>query len=198
VQERGNAIRRSLQSEARLKARTRSFFLFVVLPSWLGPGLLDWRCHRRTHIEEPENGGVLESLIHSAMFAEAGIPLLLAAFFEMNPLLMSLMSGAAVMHEATAMVDVRVALQSKRHVSQWEQHIHSFLEVMPFWAVPLMALLHEPTIHEWSLTRRSSVLSKRDLAAVAVAVALAGVLPYSEELLRCVKQAHLPLRGSNR
>lgn len=165
--------------------------MFVVLPAWLGPGLLDWYCHRRTHIEEPANGGVTESLIHSTMFAEAGAPLLLAAFFEMNPMLISLMTGAAVLHEATAMVDVRLALKSKRQVTQWEQHIHSFLEVMPFWAVPLMVLLHEPTTHGWSLKRRHSVLSKRDLAGVASAMVLAGVLPYMEELMRCVKQARL-------
>ena len=186
-----SALRRSLQSQTRLKSRTRSFFLFVVLPAWLGPGLLDWNCHRRTRIEEPENGGVVESLIHSTMFAEAGIPLVLASFFEMNPLLIALMGGAAVAHEATAMVDVRVALQSKREVTQWEQHIHSFLEVMPFWLVPLMVLLHEPTTDNWSLTRRSSVLSKLDLAGVAGAVALTGVLPYAEELLRCVRQSHV-------
>jgi hypothetical protein len=192
VQGRRDAIRRTLQSNARLKSRTRSFFLYVVLPAWLGPGLLDWYCHRRTHIEQPENGGVTESLIHSTMFAEAGLPVLLAAFFEMNPLLISLMTGAAVIHEVTAMADVRVALKSQRYVSQWEQHTHSFLEVMPFWAVPLMIVLHEPRTNEWALTRRSSVLSKQDLAAVAGAVALAGALPYTEELLRCVKGASLP------
>jgi hypothetical protein len=89
------------------------------------------------------------------------------------------------------MVDVRLALKSNRQVTQWEQHIHSFLEVMPFWAVPLMVLLHEPTTHGWSLRRRHSVLSKRDLAGVAGAMVLAGGVPYTEELMRCVKQARL-------
>jgi hypothetical protein len=165
------------------------FFVFLVLPAWLGPGLLDWFFHRRTRIEDPANGGVAESLIHSAMFAEAGLPLVLAASFEMNPLVISLMTGAAVVHEATAMVDVRTALNSSREVSQWEQHVHSFLEVMPFWVVPLMVLLHEPTTSRWSLSRRASALTKRDKAIVGSAVALAGVLPYAEELLRCLRQA---------
>ena len=137
-----------LQSQSALKPRARSFFLFVALPAWLGPGLLDWRCHRRTHIEEPANGGTTESLVHSAMFAEAGLPLLLAAAFEMNPFLVTLMTGAAASHEVTAMLDVRLALKSRRHVSQWEQHIHSFLEVMPFWIVPLMVLLNEPVTNQ--------------------------------------------------
>jgi hypothetical protein len=182
-------VRKRVQSQGALKSQTRSFFLFVVLPAWLGPGLLDWWCHRRTHIEEPANGGTSESLIHTAMFAEAGLPLLLATAFEMNPLLVALMTGTAASHEATAMLDVRVALKSNRHVSQWEQHVHSFLEVMPFWIVPLMILLNKPMTKRWSLTRRASVLSKQDLAIVAGGVTIAGVLPYAEELLRCLRQA---------
>jgi hypothetical protein len=182
-------IRRQLQSRSVLKRRARSFFLFVALPAWLGPGLLDWWCHRRTHIEEPGNGGTKESLVHSAMFAEAGIPLLLAAALEMNPLLITLMTSAAAVHEATAMLDVRVAFESDRHVGQFEQHVHSFLEVMPFWVVPLMVLLHEPATKRWSLTRRSSALSKRDIALIAGSVALLGALPYSEELVRCLRRS---------
>ena len=184
----GRRVRRNLQGKAHLKRRTRSFFLYVVLPAWLGPGLLDWYCHRRTHIEEPENGGVPESLIHSVMFAEAGLPLLLSASFEMNPLIITLMSGAAVLHELTAMADVRTALKSKRRVSQWEQHVHSFLEIMPFWVVPLMVLLHEPTTKSWRFARRPSALAKRELFIVAVAVTAAGVLPYTEELFRCTRR----------
>jgi hypothetical protein len=122
------------------------------------------------------------------MFAQAGLPLLLAAAFEMNPLLIMLMTGAAVVHEGTAALDVRVALDSDRDVNQFEQHVHSFLEVMPFWIVPLMVLLHEPATKRWSLTRRSSALSRRDIALVAGAVTLLGALPYGEELVRCLRR----------
>ena len=66
------------------------------------------------------------------MFAEAGLPLVLSALFEMNPLLVTLMTDAAVAHEMTAVDDVRLALDSQREVTQTEQHVHSFLEVMPF------------------------------------------------------------------
>ncbi len=182
-------IRRHLQSRSVLKRRARSFFLFVALPAWLGPGLLDWWCHRRTHIEQPGNGGTKESLVHAAMFAEAGIPLLLAAALEMNPLVITLMTSAAAVHEATAMLDVRIAFESDRHVSQFEQHVHSFLEVMPFWIVPLMVLLHEPATKRWSLTRRPSALSKGDVALIVGGVALLGALPYGEELVRCLRRS---------
>lgn len=180
-------IRRRLQSQSNLKSRTRLFFLCVALPAWLGPGILDWYCHRRTHIEKPENGGLFESLIHSTMLVEGGLPLLLGALFELNPLTVSLMTGSAAIHELTAMADVRVALKSEREVSQWEQHVHSFLEVMPFGIVPLMVLLHEPIVRNWALTRRSPALSKRDIAIVVGAATAFGALPYIEELIRCAR-----------
>jgi hypothetical protein len=152
---------------------------------------LDWYFHRRSHIEKPENGGLQESVIHSAMFAQAGIPLLLSVVFEMNPLLIALMTGAAAAHEMTAIGDVRLALDSQREVTQAEQHVHSFLEVMPFWVVPLMALLHEPSTKRWRLTRRGSAFRGRDLGWVVAAVLFGGVAPYSEELLRCWRKRHV-------
>jgi hypothetical protein len=180
-------VKRNLQSVSRGKSRPRSFFLFVVLPSWLLPGLLDWYFHRRTQIEQPENGGTVESLIHSSMFMEGGIPLLLGTFFEVNPLTVCLMTGAAALHELMAMVDVRWALRSNRRVTQWEQHVHSFLEVMPFVVIPFTVLLHPPATKKWKVIRRSSALTKRDLVFVTGAVIVAGALPYGEELLRCAR-----------
>lgn len=148
---------------------------------------MDWYFHRRTHIEEPDHGSVAESLIHSAMFAEGGLPLVLGAAFEMNPMLIALMTGGAVLHELTAMADVRLATKSRRRLSQWEQHVHSFLEVMPFAVIPVMVLLHGPMARNWSLARRSSALRPRDLAMVAAAIVSAGLIPYAEELVRCAK-----------
>ncbi len=185
LQQAQTQVRRGAQSLGWPRSRARAFLLFIVIPAWLVPGLLDWYFHRRSHIEKPENGGVRESLVHSAMFAEAGMPLVLSVLFEMNPLLVTLMTGAAATHELTAIGDVRLALDSQREVTQAEQHVHSFLEVMPFWVVPLMVLLHEPSTKRWRLTRRGSALRRGDLGWVAVAVLLGGVAPYSEELLRC-------------
>ena len=119
------------------------------------------------------------------MFAQAGVPLVISAIFEMNPLVMSIMGASAIAHELTAIADVHLALQSDRQVSQGEQHIHSFLEVMPFWVAPLMVLLYEPSTSEWKLVRRRSALSIRDLIAVATAITVIGIVPYAEELLRC-------------
>ena len=163
--------------------------LAVAIPAWIVPGVLDWWCHRRTRIEEPDNGSVVESLVHSAMFAEAGIPLALGVFFEINPLVVTLMTSAAVAHEATAALDVKLAKESERHLSQFEQHVHSFLEVMPFAVAALMVLLHEPTAPQWRLRRRPPALRPSDLGLIGAVVAVFGVLPYTEELVRCLRTA---------
>ncbi|WP_369274420.1 hypothetical protein AB5J55_34860 [Streptomyces sp. R11] len=50
-------------------------------------------------------------------------------------------SGATGAHEATALRDVRTAVDSAREVKPVEQHIHSFLESLPFgWPAAIMCL----------------------------------------------------------
>lgn len=53
-----------------------------VMSLWLGAGLADWYIHRRTGIQD--TAGPRESMIHSLMFAETGVPILLALFCEVN------------------------------------------------------------------------------------------------------------------
>jgi hypothetical protein len=180
-------VKRKLQSVSTSKNRVSTFFLFLALPAWLGPGVLDWWFHRRTKIEEPDNGGVAESIIHSVLFAEGGVSLIVSAFFEMNPLAVTIMTLAAIAHEATAVADVKLAMSSSREVSQGEQHVHSFLEVMPFAVIPLLVLLHEPMSSDWALRRREPLLSKRDLGVVTALIGIFGVMPFGEELVRCVR-----------
>lgn len=45
-------------------------------------------------------------------------------------------------HEATAIWDVRAAVDGGRDVRPAEQHIHSFLESLPFMAVSALLCLH--------------------------------------------------------
>jgi hypothetical protein len=99
--------------------------MYFVLPVWLIAGFADWLCHRATHIESTT--GAKESLIHLLMFVEVGIPLLAAMFLEINALIIAVMMIVFVLHEATAIWDVRYATTA-RTVTPIEQHVHSFLE----------------------------------------------------------------------
>ncbi len=175
---------------------TTRYLLYGLLPSWFAPGLADWVMHRRTRIEE--TAGLKESLIHSLMMTEVGIPIALTLRYEINPLLLSVQLGATAAHEATALWDVRTAVRSERDVKPLEQHIHSFLESLPFAALASLMCLHADQVksllrggrddpHAWRLVPRRRPLSRGYLAGVGAAIGACVLLPYGEELLRCVR-----------
>lgn len=177
---------------------TTRYLLYGLLPSWFVPGLADWAMHRRTRIEE--TAGTKESLIHSLMMAEVGLPIALTLRYEVNPLLLSLQLAGAATHEATALWDVRTAVRSEREVKPIEQHIHSFLESLPFAALASLMCLHADQVkslarggrgdpHAWRLVPRRRPLSPGYLAGIAVAIGTCVALPYGEELLRCLRAA---------
>ena len=70
---------------------------------------------------------------HIAM-REAGIPVVLGLLLEINAGVIVIMLIALVVHEATALWDVAYA-HTRRYIGPFEQHMHSFLEVLPIMAV---------------------------------------------------------------
>lgn len=175
---------------------TARYLLYGLLPSWFVPGVADWWMHRRTRIEETT--GTKESLIHALMMTEVGIPIALTLRYEVNPLLLTVQLGATAAHEATALWDVRTAVHSDREVKPVEQHIHSFLESLPFGALASLMCLHADQVASllrggrgtpdaWRLVPRRPPLSRGYLAGIAAAVGTCVVLPYGEELLRCMR-----------
>ncbi|MBE3559344.1 MAG: diguanylate cyclase [Ktedonobacteraceae bacterium] len=164
------------------------------MPLWMGAGLLDWYHHRYTNIEK--TAGTHESMIHSLMMTEAGLPIMAGLFLEVNALTLALMIVAFFAHEATAFWDVAYA-EGLREVTPNEQHTHSFLEVIPFMAVSVMICLHwdqfcalmgtgdEPPRFE--LRPKRYPLSRRYVNAILTAVVATVALPYAEEFWRCYR-----------
>ncbi|MEV6765517.1 diguanylate cyclase [Streptomyces sp. NPDC051105] len=175
---------------------SRRFLLYGVLPLWVVPGLADWWMHRRTRIEH--TSGTKESVVHALMMTEAGIPVLVGLLARVNPLVLSVMGGAALAHGATAVYDVSLAV-GEREVRPIEQHIHSFLEVLPLTALAFTACLHADQVRrtlrggrgpqDWRLLPKQHPLPARYLAGLAGAVAAGVVVPYAEELRRCLRAA---------
>ena len=170
----------------------RRYVIYFLLPMWLVPGVLDHRWHRRTKFET--TSGLGESLIHSLMMVEVGIPMLLGLVFEINAGLIALMLAAYQAHEATAIWDVSFAVE-RREVLPREQHTHSFLEMVPFCAVSFVICLHwnqflalvgkGPERPGFALRLKQQPLGPRYVVRMLGAVALFIGLPYGEELLRC-------------
>jgi hypothetical protein len=130
---------------------------FGVLPLWLAAGAADWLCHRRTLIER--TSGPRESLLHLLLFLEIVIPSLLASWIEINALLLTIMAAGVLAHMLTSWWDTSFA-QPRRHIAPIEQQVHSWLEMLPLFALVLVALLHAPELTDpvWRLVPRDEAM----------------------------------------
>jgi hypothetical protein len=77
-----------------------NLILYGLLPLWGITGLIDWYCHRATHIET--TSGLKESLIHSLMGIQLGIPIVLCIVFYVNVSVLLICIAAWLMHEVVA------------------------------------------------------------------------------------------------
>ena len=87
--------------------------------------------------------------IRYLMYALLPAWLVLTLLCEVNPLLLGISATTAGLYEATAIWDVRSAVDGGREVRPAEQHIHSFLESLPFMAVSALFCLHWDEVASW-------------------------------------------------
>ena len=163
----------------------------VVVPAWIAAGVLDWRCHSRARIER--TSGAKESLLHLVMFAELGVPMLAVLLCEVNALVFAICIVGFVVHEFTALYDVKLALRH-RAVTPIEQHVHSFLELLPLMAIVLLAVVYPGQLlallglgdekPRFELVGKQTPLPASYTAAVLCAALVCNVLPYVEETVR--------------
>lgn len=176
---------------------TALILLYFVLPVWLAAGVADWLCHRASDIAQTT--GAKESLLHLLMFAEVGLPLLAALFLEINALVIALMIVCFFAHQATALWDVRYA-STARTVSPIEQHVHSFLEMMPLLAIVLVCAMHFDqflalfgagnAVARFDVALKPESLPTTYIATLMIAILLLELLPYVEELWRGLRANH--------
>ena len=168
-----------------MESIAQSALMFFLLPLWVAAGFADWLCHRRADIEH--TAGLKESLIHVLMFVEIGVPLLGALFLEINALVLGLMVLAFVLHEATALWDVSYAV-SKREVSPLEQHVHSFLEMIPLMGILVLSVFYfeRLMVVNFSLTLKSAPLPMGYVITMSGLIMLLTIVPYANELIRCL------------
>jgi hypothetical protein len=167
----------------------RHLLMYFVLPLWLAAGFADYLCHRAAHIEH--TSGWKESLLHLLQFSEMALPILAALFLEINAAVILLMIFCLILHQATAYWDVRYAT-SMREVAPVEQHVHSFLEMLPLTGLLMVIALHwEQFTSLFGLApARFEFVAKPDPLPWSYILAMMGltllfeVLPYLEELVR--------------
>ncbi|GAA2626998.1 diguanylate cyclase [Streptomyces vastus] len=181
-------------SSTDVEDANRRFLLFGMLPLWVVPAVADWWMHRHTRIEH--TAGTKESVVHALMMTEAGVPVAMGLLARINPLVLSVMGGAAAAHSATALYDVTLATE-KREVRPVEQHIHSFLEVLPLSGLAFIGCLHSDQVRatlrggpgrdDWKLLPKERPLSAPYLLGLSVVIGAGVALPYAEELTRCIR-----------
>jgi hypothetical protein len=164
--------------------------MWIVLPFWVVAGFLDYLCHRASHMTDKT--GPRESLIHWLMLAEVGVPLLLAIFFRINALVLSVMIVCLIAHEITGWFDLKLAMAT-RAVTAFEHQVHSALEILPLAAMLLVMALHWPQTQalfgfgpeavDFSLRLKPAPPWGALIPPGAMFLVLA-ILPYLEELLR--------------
>src|SRR5215204_6495117 len=172
-------------------AAAEAIQLYFVLPLWLSAGTANYLCHRASRIEL--TSGYRESLLHLLMLAEVAIPLLAAIFFEINALIIAIIIIGLILHQLTALWDTSFASQLRR-ITPIEQHVHSFLELLPLTAALIVIVLHwSQFLSLWGLgseTARFDIALKREplpwtyVTAFLVASALLEVFPFLEEFVR--------------
>ncbi|MYQ48609.1 diguanylate cyclase [Streptomyces sp. SID4985] len=170
--------------------------LLGILPLWAVPAVADWWLRRRAHVERTT--GTQESAAHALMVAEAGVPLVLGLLARVNPLVLTVMTGAAVTQGATAVYDASLATGA-RETRPVEQCFHNLLNVLPLTTLALTASLHPdqvratlhggPGPHDWRLLPKEPPLPTPCLVALGAVVTAGVVLPYAEELWRCRRAA---------
>jgi hypothetical protein len=186
---------RQRRERERLTARAMQvYLLYVLMPLWTIPGFGDYLCHRRAKIES--TSGTQESITHSLMMASVAVPALQALLFETNALTLVVGAGALIFHELVVIWDVAYAAP-RRHVSVTEQHLHSFLEVLPFatlsfllclradQALAILGLTDEKP--DFALRLKAEPPPRAYVAGLLALITLSIGIPYAEELLRCMR-----------
>jgi hypothetical protein len=187
----------------RIEHAAHRGMMSVIVPVWVAAGLLDYLEHRRTNIEK--TSGPRESALHLMMLAE-GAPLALAPLMlEVNAGVLALMYAALFAHQGTAMWDVDSTV-AERLIPPGEQHVHAFLEGVPFSIAVLYTVVAWPQFlallglgneqPRFEIRRKQPKAPLRDALLMTAAVTVLDVLPHIEEFWRCWKAKRQNLVGT--
>ena len=168
--------------------------LYVFLPLWGIAGFIDWCCHRATNIEN--TSGLKESLLHSLMGIQMGVPIALCLVFYVNVSILLLCIAAWLMHEVVAHMDVRYAAP-QREISIWEMHAHTYLGSLPLYMLICIVVINwdafmQLVTLEWAGNMSFMLIDEPHGSSSYIPIYLSFMLivcvfPYLEENIRCLK-----------
>jgi len=173
-----------------------NLILYGLLPLWGICGFIDWCCHRATRVER--TSGLKESLIHSLMGVQLGIPIILCLLFEVNVLVLLICILMWLLHEVVAHWDVHYATPLRR-ISIWEVHVHNYMATVPLYLLMLIIVINWDVARQTFTLHWSGQLTLHRLAApqggtgylsaYLAFMSVFCVFPYLEENIRCLRYA---------
>ena len=180
------------EPSADVERAARRFLLYALLPAWVVPGFGDYLCHRAAKIER--TSGTHESVTHLLMIATSGVGVLTGLICEIDPSSLIVLAASALAHEGVVLWDVAYAARL-RPPSATEQHLHSFLEVLPFASLAFTGCLHPGAVAALMkkpvptrfLLRRKANLSLPYILSLGSLIATLVVIPHLEEFIRCYR-----------
>lgn len=163
-----------------------------MLPLWIAAGFADYLCHRAARIEK--NAGAPESILHLVQYSLVGIPVVLALFLRPNAGFFLFAALAILLHHGVTYVDLRYA-DATRKIEPREQMVHSFLELLPITAFLLLAVAEWPQFlammgigpQQAAFAPQIRVMPLFYVLTVLAAAFLSNLVPYLEELWRCLQ-----------
>lgn len=158
----------------------------VVMPVWLAAGLLDYAIHARQRIEH--SAGPYESALHLLQALQVGVPVLVLLFLDITASTFVVLVVAVVVHAWTSWRDTCYAV-SVRPIGPAEQKAHAVLDMVPWFGLALVAVMHREALWplpdaDWSLRVREDPFPPLVVIAVLVSSVAAGVVPALLELRR--------------
>ena len=181
-----------------------NLILYGLLPLWGIAGFIDWCCHRATRVES--TSGLKESLVHSLMGIQLGIPIILCLLFQVNVLVLLICVAMWLLHEVAAHWDVHYAT-ARRHISIWEVHVHNYMATVPLYLLMLVVIINwdvavKAVTLDWSGEFELRPVIDRPggngyLPAYLAFMAVLCVFPYLEENIRCLRHLSTARRSSS-
>ena len=176
-----------------------NLILYGILPLWGICGFIDWCCHRATRIEE--TSGIKESLVHSLMGVQLGVPIVLGLMFKVNILVLIIFFIAWLSHEVVAHWDVHYSAPLRR-ISIWEVHVHNYMATIPLYLLMLVVILNWDVVMsavagnwkgQFKFERPETPRGSAGyLAGYLSFMTVLCVFPYLEENIRCLRAAMRP------
>jgi hypothetical protein len=144
---------------------------------WLGVGLGDFICHRRTDL--PYTSGVAESATHLIQLALLAMAVVIALAYQLGRTSALLLSALVLAHAAVGYIDTRIAFARHRVLLPAEQHIHSVLDMAPVIGLAWIVISTWPAAIDagWQLDARRPALPRAAWVAALIPPVLLCVLP---------------------